>query len=87
MEDICPFAFLNRHRYLANHSYQSGVSDGNDEDDEAMSEAVTVIDGILVGFNNLAIEDTPVVEVRMEVPEAAATHDEEERDLLLLQIG
>ncbi len=79
VEDICPycFAFSNRHIYLARHV------DGNDEfDKEAMR-----IDGILVGLDNLAIEDTPVVEVRMEVPEAAATPDVEERDLLLLQIG
>ena len=48
---------------------------------------MTMIDGILVGFDNLAIKDTPVVDVRMEVPEAAATPEEEEWDLLLLQIG
>ena len=46
-----------------------------------------MIDGILISLNNLAIEDTPVVDARMEVPEAAATPEEEERDLLLLQIG
>jgi hypothetical protein len=56
-------------------------------DKEVMSEVVTMIDGILVGLDNLAIKDTPVVEVRMEVPEAAATPNKEEWDLLLLQIG
>ncbi len=43
-----------------------------------------MIGGILVGFDKLAIEDTPVVEVRMEVQEARVTPEEEERDLLLL---
>ena len=90
VEDICPycFAFSNWHRSLASHSYQSSVNDRNDEvDEEAMSEVVTMIDVILVGLDNLAIKDTPVIEARMEVPEAAATPDEEEWDLLLLQIG
>ena len=45
------------------------------------------IDGILVGFDNLAIKYTLVVEVKMEVPKVAATPKEEEWDLLLLQIG
>ena len=34
------FAFSNPHRYLVNHTYQSGLNDQNDEDDKAMSEAV-----------------------------------------------
>jgi hypothetical protein len=36
VEDICLycFAFSNWHRYLASHSYQSGVNDRNDEVDE-----------------------------------------------------
>ena len=66
----------------ANLTYLHGLNNGHDENDNAMTEVMTMIDGIFISFDNLVIKDcfdnleikdTPVVDVRMEVPEAAAS--------------
>jgi hypothetical protein len=99
VEDICPycFAFTNRHRYLSNRAFGrldtgNDVGDDNEEDNDDEGNMMEMeyedcMEKLIEEFPSLTMDDVPVVDIDMELPEAAGTPAEEERELLLLEVG
>ncbi len=72
VEDMCLycFAFTNRHRFLANHATQSNTQ--NDEpmedvvaDDDMIEDEPLFYDELIAGFQSLAVEDGPIIDIDM----------------------
>ena len=99
VEDICPycFAFTNCHRYLSNHLFGqlgTGYDNGNDskEDNDEEGDLMEIthnnsLESLIDEFPLLNMDDVPVVDIKMELLEAAGTSVEEGWELLLLEVG